>query len=202
MQPPGVVTEGYLGIVQDDAQKQIDEFMRDELFYPREKERPQRPSKDEYYLGIAKAVAQRSTCLRRRYGAVIVHKDEIISTGYNGSVRGMKNCCDLGYCMRNIKNLEHNTGDYSECESVHAEQNAMISANRQEMMGATIYLYGDEFTVDKEQSAKNEEEIYDFVPLKDVRPCPICKRMIMNSGIARIVTIGGAEDVSNRNTIL
>ena len=85
-------------------------------------------SKNDYYLGIALAVSKRSTCLKRRYGAVIVNNDEIISTGYNGNPRGEENCCDRGDCKR--MNLPSNSGNYNDCFSVHAEQNAMISASR------------------------------------------------------------------------
>lgn len=133
----------------------------------------QRLSKDEYYINIAKSVTKRSTCLRRQYGAVIVNNDEIVSTGYNGSPRGEVNCCDTGTCKR--LNKLHNSGDYSDCHSVHAEQNAIISASRKEMIGATLYLYGEE----------NGKVIEDCVP------CPICSRMIKNSGIIRVVSIKG-----------
>lgn len=135
-----------------------------------------RISKDEYYLNIAEAVCQRSTCLRRRYGCVIVKNDEIIATGYNGAPRGENNCCDIGKCMREGK--EHNVGDYSECHSVHAEQNALISASRRDMIGATLYLYGEEM---------NDDGSWDIIT--DACPCPICKRMILNAGIKRIITI-------------
>lgn len=138
-----------------------------------------RVSKDEYYLNIAKAVSRRSTCLKRRYGAVIVNNDEIIATGYNGSPRGESNCCDIGKCKRIDK--PHNTGDYSDCCSVHAEQNAIISASRKDMIGSTLYLFG------------GEEKYIDGVtyldwPLDKVEPCPICKRMIKNAGIEKVVT--------------
>lgn len=132
-----------------------------------------RPSKEEYYLGIALAVSKRSTCLKRHYGCVIVKDDVIIATGYNGSPRGCENCCDVGICKRLDK--PHNSGDYSDCHSVHAEQNAMLSASRSKMIGATLYLAGEE---------ADGSEIY------DVEPCPICSKMIMNSGISRIVTKG------------
>lgn len=100
-----------------------------------------RPSKDAYYLGIAKAVAQRATCLRRIYGAVIVNNDEIVSTGYNGSARGEANCCDVGECYRESMHVPHGQR-YELCKSVHAEENAIISASRREMQGATLYLWG------------------------------------------------------------
>ena len=100
-----------------------------------------RMSKTEYYLAIALAVSKRSTCLKRRYGAVIVNNDEIVSTGYNGNPRGEDNCCDRGNCQR--MNLPSNSGNYNDCFSVHAEQNAMISASRNEMLGSAIYLAGE-----------------------------------------------------------
>lgn len=133
-----------------------------------------RVSKDDYYLNIAKEVSKRSTCLKRHYGAVIVKDDEIIATGYNGSPRGEKNCCDVGVCKR--INVEHNSGNYGDCHSVHAEQNAMISASRNQMLGATLYLTG--------------EEIQDgnIVEIKNAKPCPICERMIKNAGITRVVS--------------
>ncbi len=129
-----------------------------------------RISKDKYYMDVAKAVSMRSTCLRRRYGAVIVNNDEIISTGYNGAARGEPNCCDIGLCQR--VGHSHNDGNYADCPAVHAEQNAISSASRDKMLGATLYLYG-----------------YDFEQRKDIpaEPCPICARMIKNSGISRIV---------------
>lgn len=134
-----------------------------------------RPDKDTYYLDIAAVVSERSTCLRRNYGAVIVNNDEIISTGYNGNVRGAPNCYELGNCSR--IEAEHNDGLYIGCESVHAEMNALISASRQEVIGATLYLAGFEVW---ERGAREE--------LDTVSPCPICSRMIKNAGIKRVVT--------------
>ena len=130
-----------------------------------------RISKKQYYLEIAKAVAQRSTCLKRQYGAVIVSaNDEIIATGYNGAPRGYSNCTDNGFCPR--MNVAHNTGDYGTCSSVHAEQNAMLSAARRDIISSTLYLVGR----DKGNWFAAE-------------PCPICNRMIQNSGIKNTVTI-------------
>lgn len=126
-----------------------------------------RPTIEEYYLGIAAAVSRRSTCKRRQYGAVIVKNDEIIATGYNGSPRGEANCCDGTTCKR--LGHEHNDGDYGDCESVHAEMNAMISAARKDMIGSTLYLYGEE----------NGKVIA-------AEPCPICRRMMKNAGIAKV----------------
>lgn len=140
-----------------------------------------RISKDDYYLGIAKAVCKRSTCLRRRYGCVIVKNDEIIATGYNGAPRGAVNCCDTGECMR--EGMEHNSGDYSECHSVHAEQNALISASRRDMIGATLYLFGEE-----RRYSRVNQRFFDWREITDATPCPICSRMIANAGIERIVS--------------
>lgn len=135
-----------------------------------------RPSKDVYYLGIAKAVLRRSTCLRRQYGAVIVKDDEIIATGYNGSPRGEENCIDVGICWRRAHNIEH--GERQElCRAVHAEENAVISASRHDMQGSTLYLYGMEDGRDMEKP----------------EPCIACKIRIKNAGIARVVTIANAE---------
>lgn len=122
-----------------------------------------RKSKRNYYLDIALKVAERSTCLRRQYGAVIVNNDEIVATGYNGSPREESNCCDDGICAR--ENIEHGTR-YEICKSVHAEMNAIISASRKDMIGGTIYIAGME----------NGKEIIAL-------PCDICRRLIANAGI-------------------
>ena len=101
----------------------------------------ERISKDQYYLNIAKAVSKRSTCLKRHYGAVIVNNDEIVATGYNGSAREEENCCDIHeHCPR--YNAPHNQGNYTDCPAVHAEQNALLSASRSEIVNATLYLSG------------------------------------------------------------
>lgn len=128
-----------------------------------------RPNKNEYYLSIAAAVSRCSTCLRRQYGAIIVNNDEIISTGFNGAPRGEENCCDRGTCYR--EGCAHNDGNYRNCCSVHAEMNAIISASRSEMLGATLYLAGFE----------NGQAIA-------AEPCPICKRLIKNAGIEEVIT--------------
>lgn len=135
-----------------------------------------RISKDNYYLGVAKAIAARSTCLKRQYGCVIVNNDEIVSTGYNGSPRGMKNCCDrFTECPR--RNIPSNGSNYDDCQSVHAEQNAIISAARREMLGGTMYLWGQEYDYNKKE----------WHTIKEIRPCQICKRLIANAGIASVV---------------
>lgn len=144
-----------------------------------------RISKDEYYLGIALAVSKRSTCLKRHYGCVIVKNDEIIATGYNGAPRGESNCCDIGICQR--LNKPHNSGDYSDCHSVHAEQNAMLSASRKEMIGATMYLAGEEL-VDCGWSDN-------FHEIEDATPCPICERMIKNSGIISVKNVKSCKNL-------
>lgn len=134
-----------------------------------------RIGKHEYYLELAKTVTLRSTCLRRNYGAVIVNQDRIISTGYNGAPRGQENCCDRGTCPRMSSNTPHNSGTYSECSSVHAEQNAIIHGTFTDMQGATLYLVG----IDHETGEL----------VLPAEPCPICMRMIRNAGIAQIITV-------------
>lgn len=147
-----------------------------------------RIEKDEYYLNIALSVSKRSTCLKRHYGCVIVKNDEIVATGYNGSPRGYENCCDVGHCNRMA--VPHNSGDYSDCHSVHAEQNAMLSASRNEMIGATLYLSGEERRWSEiNQSFFDWKEVYDSVP------CPICARMIANAGISSIINRNGKVDI-------
>ena len=134
-----------------------------------------RISKDKYYINIAQSVSSRSTCLKRQYGCVIVKDDEIIATGYNGAARGEPNCCDVyEICPR--LNAEHNSGNYGDCSAVHAEQNAMLSASRNRMLGATLYLAGKEY-----------KESEGFVEMAECIPCPICERMIRNAGIGRVV---------------
>lgn len=131
-----------------------------------------RLSKENYYLDIADSVLERSTCLRRKYGAIIVRNDEIISTGYNGAPRGRINCSDAGRCAR--AELHIPSGErYELCRSVHAEANAIISASRRDMLGSTIYLVG--------RNAATHEL------LGDAMSCSMCKRLIINAGIARIV---------------
>ena len=131
-----------------------------------------RIDKENYYLDIAETVLERSTCLRRCYGAIIVKNDEIVSTGYNGAPRGRKNCMDLGYCTREAMNVP--SGErYELCRSVHAEMNAIISAARRDTLGATLYLAGRE--------AKSGELLH------DATSCSMCRRLIINAGIDRVV---------------
>ena len=137
-----------------------------------------RRDKQNYYLDIAQTVAERGTCLRRNYGAIIVKNDEIISTGYVGAPRGRKNCSDLGYCIRQEMNIPRGER-YEMCRSVHAEANAIISASRNELIDSTLYLVGME---------KSTGEL-----VSDSCCCAMCKRMVINAGIKNVV-IRDTED--------
>ena len=131
-----------------------------------------RISKENYYLDIAETVLERATCLRRVYGAIIVKNDEIISTGYNGAPRGRQNCGDLEYCTREA--LKIPSGErYELCRSVHAEANCIISASRSETLGATLYM------------ACRNPKTGELIP--DSTSCSMCRRLIINAGIKRIV---------------
>ena len=131
-----------------------------------------RRDKHNYYLDIAETVLERGTCLRRNYGTIIVKNDEIISTGYTGSPRGRKNCLDLGYCRREKLNVPRGQR-YELCRSVHSEANAIISASRRDMLGATLYLAG------------KDAKTGDLIP--DASSCAMCKRMVINAGISQVV---------------
>jgi dCMP deaminase len=132
----------------------------------------ERRDKQNYYLDIAETVLERGTCLRRNYGSIIVKNDEIISTGYTGAPRGRKNCMDLNSCIREKLNVPRGT-HYELCRSVHSEANAIISASRRDMIGATLYLVG--------RDAKTKEYV------EDANSCSMCKRLIINSGIVRVI---------------
>ena len=140
-----------------------------------------RIDKENYYLDIAQAALARSTCLRRCYGAIIVKNDEIVSTGYNGAPRGRKNCMDLGYCAREALNVPSGQR-YELCRSVHAEMNAIISAARRDALGATLYLAG--------------REARDGSLLHDATSCSMCRRVIINAGIQRVVIRTGESEYS------
>ncbi|MBQ8311272.1 MAG: dCMP deaminase family protein [Clostridia bacterium] len=131
-----------------------------------------RVSKHNYYLDIAETVAERSTCLRKMYGAIIVKNDSIISTGYNGAPRGRKNCSDLGICMRDKLGIPRGER-YELCRSVHAEANAIIAAPRDQMLGATLYMVCV-------NSKTRELEA-------GTSSCMMCKRQVINAGIAQVV---------------
>lgn len=129
-----------------------------------------RPDWDNYFIEIAKVVSSRSTCLRRKYGAVIVKDNVIISTGYNGSPRGVKNCIDLKRCKREELNIP--SGErYELCEAVHAEQNAIINGSPERMKNAVIYIAGF-------------EEGGNFA---NGIPCKLCNRMIRNAQIKEVI---------------
>ena len=131
----------------------------------------ERRDKRNYYLDLAEVVSTRGTCLRRRYGAVIVKNDEVISTGYAGAPRGRQNCSDLGYCIRSQLGVPRGER-YELCRSVHAEANAIISASRDKMLNATLYLTGVEA---------------DGSYVANSCCCSMCKRMVINAGIIEVV---------------
>lgn len=130
----------------------------------------QRPNRFEYYMGIAKAASQRSTCIRRKYGAVLVKNDRVVATGYNGAPSTEVNCCDIGVCWREENNIPHGER-YEECRSLHAEMNAIVSAGAENARGCSLYLYG-----------------YDCIEKKelDAQPCKFCARFIKNFGIDEV----------------
>jgi dCMP deaminase len=132
-----------------------------------------RISKNEYYLGIAKEVARRSTCFRRSIGAIIIRDDQIISTGYVGAPRKTKDSLEHGFCLRDKLKIPHGQR-YELCRSVHAEQNAIINAARAgvSLLGGDIYIYG---------SVSGKDEPIDAIP------CYICKKMIINAGLNRVI---------------
>ena len=137
-----------------------------------------RPSWEEYFIEISMVISSRSTCIRRRYGAVIVKDNVIVSTGYNGAPRGSINCIDRGVCKRQELNIP--AGErYELCEAVHAEQNAIINCSPERMKDATIYIAGFE-----EDSTRAEG-----------RPCLLCKRMIRNAQIKQVVYLSKSGNV-------
>ena len=136
----------------------------------------ERVSKHNYYLDIAQTVAERSTCLRKKYGAIIVKNDVIVSTGYNGAPRGRKNCTDLMYCMRDKLNIPRGER-YELCRSVHSEANAIIAAPRDQMLGATLYMA----CVDP----------MDGSLISGTSSCMMCKRQVINAGIETVIVRDG-----------
>ena len=131
-----------------------------------------RRDKENYYLDIAQTVAERGTCLRRNFGAILVKNDQIIATGYNGAPRGRKNCSDMGVCTRDKLGIPKGER-YELCRSVHAEANAIISATRNDMIGSTLYMVC--------RDAKTNEIV------AGTSPCSMCRRLIINAGIKRVV---------------
>ena len=131
-----------------------------------------RIDKENYYLDIAGTVLERSTCMRRQYGAIIVQSDEIVSSGYNGAPRGRRNCGDLNYCTREAMNIPSGQR-YELCRSVHAEANAIISASRREVMGAALYM------------VCRDPNTGELIP--GSTSCSMCRRLIINAGISKVV---------------
>ena len=131
-----------------------------------------RVSKENYYLDIAETVAERGTCMRRQFGAIIVKDDVIISTGYNGAPRGRKNCTDINFCIRDELKIPRGER-YEMCRSVHAEANAIIAAPRDLMLGATLYMVCVN---------PNDGSLY-----PGTSSCMMCKRLVINAGIETVV---------------
>ena len=131
----------------------------------------ERVSKHNYYLDIAQTVSERSTCIRKRYGAIIVKNDVIIATGYNGAPRGRKNCSDIGNCTREKLGIPRGER-YELCRSVHSEANAIISASRENMLGSSLYM------------CCTDPITGEIIP--GTNSCMMCKKLIINSGIARV----------------
>lgn len=138
-----------------------------------------RTDKTNYYLDIAETVLERGTCLRRNFGAIIVKNDQIISSGYTGAPRGRKNCCDEGFCVRESLNIKRGER-YELCRSVHAEANAIIHAARVDMIDSTLYLVG--------KDARTHEYV------ENTSPCSMCTRLIINSGINKIIIRDNKEN--------
>ena len=134
---------------------------------PEDKERV---SKIDTYLNCAEVFAYRSTCLKRKYGAVIVKDDVVISTGYNGAPRGFDNCCDIGSCPRIERNMHQGEG-YGICRAIHAEANALLNCSRQQTLGADLYLVG----INPEDNS-----------IHRAKPCPLCARTIIQAGINNV----------------
>ncbi|MDP2168112.1 MAG: dCMP deaminase family protein [Thermodesulfovibrionales bacterium] len=148
------------------------------------KKRQKRPGWDEYFINIARAVSTRATCMRRKYGAVVTKDNVIVSTGYNGAPRGMEDCLDAGECTRKELRIPHGER-YELCRSVHAEANAIIRASAEELDGSTIYISG----IDADSSECHSE------------PCMMCKRMILNSRIEKVVYSDGGGSLHSVNPL-
>ena len=131
-----------------------------------------RREKINYYLDIAETVLERSTCIRRNFGAIIVKNDQMVSSGYAGAPRGRANCCDIGSCYREQQSVPRGQR-YELCRSVHAETNAIIHASRGEMIGSTLYLVG------------KEKATGEYV--ENASPCAMCRRVIINAGITNVI---------------
>jgi len=186
----GVVEEAVEEAIKEAAQKDIQKAAQKTAQEKTVKEESgrftgsrlnERPSKDEYYLGIAQSVSKRSTCLRKRFGAIIVKDDAIVSTGYTGSARGVVNCMEVG-CLRDEVGAKEYTSYDENCISVHAEENAIINAARHgaSVLGGILYIYG-EFV------GKKYGDYQGVGNLTEAKSCDRCKRAIINSGIKTVV---------------
>jgi dCMP deaminase len=167
-----IINEGTM----NELQKIIDRETQKKNDTPEQKVVINRPTKDEYYMNIAKQIAMRSNCLSAIHGALIVKDDQIVATGYNGAPRKTKDCMERGSCLRRELNIESGTR-YEMCRTVHAEQNAIINAARAgvSLLGGTMYLYSMKIFSETE-------------PVQiDAGPCFICKKMIINAGIKYMV---------------
>jgi dCMP deaminase len=134
-----------------------------------------RPSWDEYFFGICDLVASRSTCLRRKVGAVAVKDKQILATGYNGAPTGIRHCDEVG-CLRQQLNVP--SGERHElCRALHAEQNAFLQAAKHgvSLEGSTLYI--------------------------TTQPCSICAKMIVNAGIRKIMIKGEYPDEFARDIL-
>jgi dCMP deaminase len=129
-----------------------------------------RLTKDEYYLNIAKEVAVRSTCLRSKYGSLIVKRDRIKAEGYNGAPRDTPNCCDLGHCSRDVSG----TRRYNNCRGLHAESNALQFCNEEDAYESTMYIA----RIPTDDST-----------MLTVTPCPDCRRRILQGVVKRVVCL-------------
>lgn len=141
-----------------------------------------RPTKAEYYLEISKAVCLRSPCLRRKFGAIVVREDVVVSSGYNGPARGVINCSEVG-CIKDELNLPHYSA-YDECPGLHAEENSILNAARHGacVLGGTLYITG----LNRDGS------------IAEARPCGRCKRVLINAGIKEVIirkSDGGIEHI-------
>ncbi len=137
-----------------------------------------RPPWDEYFMNVAHAVKARSSCIRRQVGAILVRDKQIISTGYNGTPRGIRNCDDGGCARCNASEKEYPRGkDLDKCACCHAEENSITQAALHGMRteGATIYTTNV--------------------------PCTICAKMIINAGIRKVVVGGDYPDDLGRRLL-
>lgn len=131
-----------------------------------------RPSIDEYFLEMARVVGLRATCSRRRFGAVIVKDRVVLSSGYNGAARKVKDCLEFGVCLKDEVGAPHGAG-YDYCPSVHAEANALINAARSgtSIEGGTMYVHGEDMEGN----------------VVEATPCTFCRRLMINAGIEKVV---------------